>query len=70
MSDTRHYLFTVFAQNDYEGEDFLVGAADFVEAIKIVKDLAEEWDTSYPEGIRYCGRMSDFEAEASGLDEY
>lgn len=55
---TKHYLF-----EDLEtGEEFIVGACDLDEA----KEIAKE----YFEDPKYCYRMSEFEAEASGLDEY
>lgn len=55
---TKHYLF-----EDLEtGEEFIVGACDLDEAKKIAADNFTE-----PE---YCYRMSEYEAEASGLDEY
>ena len=53
-----HYLF-----EDLEtGEEFIVGADSLDEA----KKIAEE----YFECPKYRYRMSEFEAEASGLDEY
>jgi hypothetical protein len=54
----KHYLF-----EDLEtGEEFIVGADSLDEA----KEIAKE----YFERPKYCYRMSEFEAEASGLDEY
>lgn len=55
---TKHYLF-----EDLEtGEEFIVGACDLDEA----KEIAAE----YFEDPKFCYRMSEFEAETSGLDEY
>lgn len=54
----RHYLF-----EDLEsGEEFIVGANNIYEARTIAKEYFTE-----PE---YCYQMSDYEAEASGLDEF
>ena len=54
----KHYLF-----EDLEsGEEFIVGANSIDEAKVIAKEYFAE-----PE---YCYRMSEYEAEASGLDEY
>lgn len=55
----KHYLF-----EDLEsGEQFLVGAATITEATLIA--IGE-----FGENIKYCFRVSEMEAEASGLDEY
>lgn len=61
----RHYLFTVTEENsENEGESFLVGA----ESINHAWELAQ---TVFPDDdLEYDGRLSDFEAEMSGLDEY
>lgn len=54
----KHYLF-----EDYlSGEEFIVGADSLDEA----KELAKE----YFADPHYWYQMSDYEAEASGLDEY
>ena len=54
----RHYLF-----EDLEtGEEFIVGAGTIGEAMMVAREYFNE-----PE---YCYQMSDYEAEASGLDEY
>ena len=54
----KHYLF-----EDLEtGEEFIVGACDLDEAKKIAS-----YNSKRPK-FRY--RMSEFEAEISGLDEY
>ena len=53
-----HYLFI----DDQNGEEFLVGAADKDEAIDIA--------CSYFEDFHLVGRMTEEEAENSGLDEY
>lgn len=55
---TKHYLF-----EDLEsGEEFIVGANDLDEA----KSIAKEYFTE----PKYYYRMTDYEAECSGLDEY
>lgn len=55
---TKHYLF-----EDLEsGEEFIVGAGDLDEAKKIAKEYFTE--------PKYYYRMTDYEAECSGLDEY
>jgi hypothetical protein len=54
----KHYLF-----EDIEtGEEFIVGANDLEEATEIASENFE-WPV-------YRYRMSDIEAELSGLDEY
>ena len=54
----KHYLF-----EDLEtGEEFIVGACDLNEAKEIAIHNFEKPKFQY--------QMSDFEAEASGLDEY
>lgn len=54
----KHYLFL-----DHEsGEEFIVGASDIYDAITTASELFDD-----PE---YLLEMSDFEAEASGFDEY
>lgn len=54
----KHYLF-----EDLEsGEEFIVGAHSIYEARTIAKEY-------FPEPS-YCYLMSEYEAEASGLDEY
>ena len=55
----KHYLF-----EDLEsGEEFLVGAATVEEATQIAID-------EFGENVNYCCRLTEMEAEASGLDEY
>lgn len=55
---TKHYLF-----EDLEtGEEFIVGACDLDEAKAIAAENFAE--------PKCCYRMSEFEAETSGLDEY
>lgn len=54
----KHYLF----YDDESGEEFIVGADDLNQAYAIAKD--------YFESPIYQLVMSEFEAEASGLDEY
>ena len=54
----KHYLFV----DDESGEEFLVGAADKDEAFDIARaDFGEP---------HFVCRVSEFEAENSGLDEY
>lgn len=54
----KHYLFL-----DHEsGEEFIVGANDEHDAMTTANELFDD-----PE---YLFEMSDFEAEASGFDEY
>lgn len=54
----KHYLF----EDIESGEEFIVGALDLEEAKEIAaKNFANP---------KYCYRMSEFEAEISGLDEY
>ena len=55
----RHYLF----ENLETNEEFIVGAATIGEAIAIAID-------EFGEDVEYQYQMSDYEAEASGLDEY
>ena len=55
---TKHYLF----EDRASGEEFIVGACDLDEAKAIAAENFED-----PE---YCYRMSEYEAESSGLDEY
>ena len=58
MIEMKHYLF-----EDLEsGEEFIVGACDLDEAKEIAADNFETPKFRY--------RMSEFEAEVSGLDEY
>lgn len=61
----KHYYFGITTWgSDLEGEEFLVGADTYGEAV----DIAE---TMFPdEDIKYYGRVTEAEAEASGLDEY
>ena len=55
----KHYLF-----EDLEtGEFFIVGAHDLDEAQGIAEDY-------FSEDVEYQYQMSEYEAEASGLDEY
>ena len=55
---TKHYLF-----EDLEsGEEFIVGAWDLEEAKKIAAENFEMPEYKY--------RLTEFEAESSGLDEY
>lgn len=55
---TKHYLFTDLVC----GEEFIVGACSLDEAKAIAKE-------NFPEP-KYHYQLSEFEAEASGLDEY
>ena len=55
----KHYLF-----EDLEsGEEFIVGAATIGEAMTIAID-------NFGPEVKYLYQMTEFEAEASGLDEY
>ena len=54
----KHFLFTDYAT----GEDFIVGAFDLEDAYEEAKDYFIE--------PRYQCELSEWEAEASGLDEY
>lgn len=55
----KHYLF-----EDLEtGEYFIVGAHNLDEATDIAED-------NFGEEVEYLYQMSEYEAEASGLDEY
>ena len=54
----KHYFFV----DDESGEEFLVGAADKKEAFDIARVYFGE--------PRFVCRVSEFEAENSGLDEY
>ena len=55
----RHYLF----ENLETNEEFIVGAATIGEAIAIAID-------EFGEDVEYECRLTEEEAEASGLDEY
>lgn len=54
----KHYLF----EDLTTGEEFIVGAYNLDEAMIIA--------TEYFDEPKFCYCMSEFEAEASGLDEY
>lgn len=54
----KHYLFV----DDESGEEFLVGAADEDKAFRIARVYFGE--------PHFVCRVSEFEAENSGLDEY
>lgn len=54
----KHYLF----YDGESGEDFIVGAANLEEAANIAAEYFDE--------PVYQTTLSEFEAEASGLDEY
>lgn len=56
----RHFMFYDEANT---GETFLVCAKTFDEALEIA-------DSAFNEDCIYEGEVSEFEAEASGLDEY
>lgn len=53
-----HYLF----EDEVTGEEFLVGAFKSSQALAIAQENFE--------APRYIGKVSEEEAEASGLDEY
>ena len=55
----KHYLF----EDTETGEEFIVGADNLREA----REIAVE---NFGENVEYQHRMTDYEAEASGLDEY
>ena len=59
MKFMRHYLF----EDTETGEEFIVGADNLREA----REIAVE---NFGENVEYQHRMTDYEAEASGLDEY
>lgn len=59
----KHYLFEII-DGDWEGEQFLVGADSLPEAIKIARDNFKTTP------VKYLCRLSEFEAECSGLDEF
>lgn len=54
----KHYLF-----EDWDGEQFIVGANTLKEAIAEAKEY-------FNGHIRYLGKLTDEQAEMSGLDEY
>lgn len=61
----KHYLFTVISENSpNEGEEFIVGADDLSEAYEIAEN---NFGTDC---VEYNCRLTDEEAEMSGLDEY
>lgn len=67
----KHFWFA----EEVSGEEFLVGAYTRDEAeqraLEIGKDIAEQWcDPEDGFEVVFCGEVSDWEAEASGLDEY
>lgn len=59
----KHYL---FIENN-SGEMFIVGAENYDVAWNIAESV---WENEPESDLEYCYEMSDFEAEASGLDEY
>lgn len=59
----KHYL---FIENN-SGEMFIVGAENYDVAWNIAESV---WEKEPESDLEYCYEMSDFEAEASGLDEY
>ena len=54
----KHFLF----YDDETGESFIVGETTKIDAVKTAKDFFEK--------PIYLREISEFEAEASGLDEY
>jgi hypothetical protein len=65
----KHYLY----EEEISGEEFIVGANNIEEADEyaedVCKSIADNWnDGEYK--MRYICRLTDEEAEASGLDEY
>ena len=59
MKLMKHYLF----EDTKTGEEFIVGADNLREA----REIAVE---NFGEGVEYQYQMTDYEAEANGLDEY
>lgn len=64
----KHYY---FVENN-TGEEFIVGANSLKEAEIIADDVGIDIANNYGEyaDIEYQYEMTEFEAEASGLDEY
>lgn len=64
----RHYYFT----ERETGEEFIVGARDYVEAESIALDIGDILGANYgvEPAVFYEYEMTDEEAESSGLDEY
>ena len=61
----KHYYFRIVTDGcDLEGEEFLVGADTYSEAIDIATDEFPD-ETFY-----YYGTVTEAEAEAFGIDEY
>lgn len=61
----KHYLFEVEFDEEnpeLEGMEFIVGAESKDEAIELATDIST--------AVRYICRLTDEEAEMSGLDEY
>lgn len=61
----KHYMFTVIEDgSELEGESFLVGAETVEQAWAIAQ-------SEFPdEELEYDGKLSNIEAEMSGLDEF
>lgn len=63
MTTLKHYLFECIDENsENEGEEFIVGGYTYDEAHEKAKD---EFGC-----VRYICRLTEEEAEASGLDEW
>lgn len=65
----KHYHFV----EDISGEEFLVGADNYVEAydiaLKVAQDIGKQWNAGQYELVE-LDVLNDFWAECSGLDEY
>lgn len=65
----KHYHFV----EDISGEEFLVGADNYVEAydiaLKVAQDIGKQWNAGQYE-LDELDVLNDFWAECSGLDEY
>jgi len=65
----KHYLF----EETISGEEFIIGADYAGEAELIAEGIAKDIGENYNDGLwrlRFMGRLTDEEAEMSGLDEY
>lgn len=64
----KHYLFEEF----FSGEQFIVGADSLVEAYIEADEIVKDFHVYQADGpkLLFLGRLTDEEAEASGLDEY
>lgn len=61
----KHYYFGIITEgSDLEGEEFLVGADTYGEAVDIAEEMFPDEDLSY------YGTVTEAGAEALGIDEY